>query len=87
MGVYGAEQCGEVEEWFNLRMQRVAPEACAKYLGSFVADKTRGQFTQGGKWLVWSFEVKNWGLFLSFLALFPCKNVIFVHFFNREIAH
>ncbi|KAH7351870.1 hypothetical protein KP509_19G018100 [Ceratopteris richardii] len=25
-------------------------------MGSFVADATRGQFTEGGKWLVWKFE-------------------------------
>lgn len=52
----GAEESGEVEEWFNLRMRRVAPEACAKYMGSFIADKTRGQFSEGGKWLVWRYE-------------------------------
>jgi hypothetical protein len=26
-------------------------------LGSFVADKTNSQFTKGGKWLVWKYEI------------------------------
>eukprot|EP00897_Mesotaenium_endlicherianum_P006615 jgi/Mesen1/5982/ME000302S04976 len=56
LGVTGAKECGEMEEWFNLRVTRVAPESCAKYLGSFVADKTKGQFQEGGKWLVWKYE-------------------------------
>ena len=38
-------------------MSRAAPDVCADFLGSFVADTTRGQFTKGGKWLVWKFEV------------------------------
>ena len=29
---------------------------CANLLGSFISDTTRGQFTQGGKWLVWKFK-------------------------------
>ncbi|KAK3212799.1 hypothetical protein Dsin_017505 [Dipteronia sinensis] len=55
-GVQGAEECGEFEEWFNYRLSRAAPETCADFLGSFVADKTNSQFTKGGKWLVWKFE-------------------------------
>ncbi|KDP21854.1 hypothetical protein JCGZ_00641 [Jatropha curcas] len=55
IGVQGAEQFGEVEEWFNYRLSRAAPETCAEFLGSFVADKTNSQIT-GGKWLVWKFE-------------------------------
>ncbi|XP_065852536.1 serine/threonine-protein kinase STN8, chloroplastic [Euphorbia lathyris] len=50
VGIKGAEEFGEVEEWFNYRMSRAAPETCAQFLGSFVADKT------GVKWLVWKFE-------------------------------
>ena len=57
VGITGAEQFGEVEEWFNYRLSRAAPETCAKFLGSFVADQTSSQFTKGGKWLVWKFEV------------------------------
>ncbi len=57
VGIQGAEEFGEVEEWFNYRMSRAAPETCAEFLGSFVADKTSSQFTQGAKWLVWKFEV------------------------------
>lgn len=56
VGVQGAEECGEIEEWFNYRMSRAAPDVCADFLGSFIADTTRGQFTEGGKWLVWKFE-------------------------------
>eukprot|EP00249_Psilotum_nudum_P009133 c21729_g1_i2 orf=197-1600(+) len=56
VGVQGAEECGEVEEWFNYRVSRAAPYACAEFLGSFIADTTRGPFTKGGKWLVWNFE-------------------------------
>ncbi|KAH8484700.1 hypothetical protein H0E87_026451 [Populus deltoides] len=58
VGVTGAEQFGEYEEWFNYRLSRAAPETCAKFLGSFVAesDRTSSQFTKGGKWLVWKFE-------------------------------
>lgn len=57
VGVQGAEECGDFEEWFNYRLSRAAPETCAEFLGSFVADKTNSQFTKGGKWLVWKFEV------------------------------
>ncbi|XP_050144295.1 serine/threonine-protein kinase STN8, chloroplastic-like isoform X2 [Malus sylvestris] len=56
IGVQGAEDFGEFEEWFNYRLSRAAPETCAAFLGSFVADKTKSQFTKGGKWLVWKFE-------------------------------
>ncbi|GLJ44264.1 hypothetical protein SUGI_0925570 [Cryptomeria japonica] len=56
VGVEGAEECGDMEEWFNYRLSRAAPDVCAKFLGSFTSDATRGQFTQGGKWLVWTFE-------------------------------
>lgn len=45
-----------MEEWFNSRVCRAAPDACAEYLGSFVSDMTRGQFVEGGKWLVWKYE-------------------------------
>ncbi|KAI3993721.1 hypothetical protein MKX01_002734 [Papaver californicum] len=56
VGTQGAEECGEFEEWFNYRLSRAAPETCAEFLGSFVADKTNSRFTKGGKWLVWKFE-------------------------------
>ncbi|KAG5248358.1 hypothetical protein OIU77_020453 [Salix suchowensis] len=57
VGVKGAEQFGEYEEWFNYRLSRAAPETCANFLGSFVAEPDRtSQFTKGGKWLVWKFE-------------------------------
>ncbi|KAL5738948.1 hypothetical protein ACOSQ2_028128 [Xanthoceras sorbifolium] len=56
IGVQGAEEFGDFEEWFNYRLSRAAPETCAEFLGSFVADKTNSQFTKGGKWLVWKFE-------------------------------
>ncbi|KAK7340065.1 hypothetical protein VNO77_20757 [Canavalia gladiata] len=56
VGIEGAEEFGDFEEWFNYRLSRAAPETCAKFLGSFVADKTKSQFTKGGKWLVWKFE-------------------------------
>ncbi|KAK2657926.1 hypothetical protein Ddye_010978 [Dipteronia dyeriana] len=56
IGVQRAEECAEFEEWFNYRLSRAAPETCADFLGSFVADKTNSQFTKGGKWLVWKFE-------------------------------
>ncbi|KAJ6365819.1 hypothetical protein OIU76_030572 [Salix suchowensis] len=57
VGVTGAEQFGEYEEWFNYRLSRAAPETCANFLGSFVAEPDRtSQFTKGGKWLVWKFE-------------------------------
>ncbi|XP_057971185.1 serine/threonine-protein kinase STN8, chloroplastic [Malania oleifera] len=56
VGVQGAEECGDFEEWFNYRLSRAAPETCAEFLGSFVADKTSSEFTKGGKWLVWKFE-------------------------------
>ncbi|KAF3794352.1 Serine/threonine-protein kinase [Nymphaea thermarum] len=54
--IEGAKECGDFEEWFNYRLSRAAPETCAEFLGSFVADKTVSQFTKGGKWLVWKFE-------------------------------
>lgn len=56
VGVLGAEECADYEEWFNYRLSRAAPETCAEFLGSFVADITNTQFTKGGKWLVWKFE-------------------------------
>ncbi|KAF5208235.1 Serine/threonine-protein kinase STN8 protein [Thalictrum thalictroides] len=56
VGVQGAEECGNYEEWFNYRLSRAAPETCAEFLGSFLADKTSSQFTKGEKWLVWKFE-------------------------------
>ncbi|XP_061375499.1 serine/threonine-protein kinase STN8, chloroplastic-like [Gastrolobium bilobum] len=56
VGIEGAEEFGDFEEWFNYRLSRAAPEACAKFLGSFVADENNSQFTKGGKWLVWKFE-------------------------------
>lgn len=66
----GAEECGEMEEWFNYRMTRAAPDVCAKFLGTFTADITKGQFTAGGKWLIWMYEVSAcpsilFGLFSS----------------------
>ncbi|KAL4190023.1 hypothetical protein AMTRI_Chr08g168390 [Amborella trichopoda] len=54
--IQGAKECGDFEEWFNYRISRAAPEACAEFLGSFIADKSISQFTKGGKWLVWKFE-------------------------------
>lgn len=57
VGTVGAEQFGDFEEWFNYRLSRAAPETCAEFLGSFVADRTNSQFIKGGKWLVWKFEV------------------------------
>ncbi|KAK9734178.1 hypothetical protein RND81_04G120600 [Saponaria officinalis] len=56
LGVDGAKECGDFEEWFNYRLSRAAPETCAEFLGSFVADKTNSQYTKGGKCLVWKFE-------------------------------
>ncbi|XP_027334391.1 serine/threonine-protein kinase STN8, chloroplastic-like isoform X2 [Abrus precatorius] len=56
VGIQGAEEFGDYEEWFNYRISRAAPETSAEFLGSFVADKTNTQFTKGGKWLVWKFE-------------------------------
>ncbi|XP_047980817.1 serine/threonine-protein kinase STN8, chloroplastic-like [Salvia hispanica] len=56
IGVKGAVECGEFEEWFNYRLSRAAPETCAEFLGSFVADKTNTLFTKGEKWLVWKYE-------------------------------
>ncbi|KAA8517554.1 hypothetical protein F0562_017816 [Nyssa sinensis] len=56
VGVQGAEECGDFEEWFNYRLARAAPETCAEFLGSFTADKTNSRFIKGGKWLVWKFE-------------------------------
>ncbi|KAG0559882.1 hypothetical protein KC19_10G136600 [Ceratodon purpureus] len=56
VGVLGAEECGDMEEWFNYRMCRAAPDVCAKFLGTFTADVTKGQFTEGGKWLIWKYE-------------------------------
>ncbi|KAK8457570.1 hypothetical protein SEVIR_3G208300v4 [Setaria viridis] len=56
VGTVGAKECGDYEEWFNYRMARAAPESCADFLGSFVADKTKSEFIKGGKWLVWKFE-------------------------------
>ncbi|CAL9197530.1 unnamed protein product [Musa hybrid cultivar] len=56
VGIKGAEECGDFEEWFNYRVARAAPDSCAEFLGSFIADRTSSQFTKGGKWLVWKFE-------------------------------
>lgn len=56
IGVQGALECGEFEEWFNYRLSRAAPDTCAEFLGSFVSDKTDSQFLKGEKWLVWKFE-------------------------------
>lgn len=59
VGTAGAKECGDYEEWFNYRVARAAPESCAEFLGSFVADKTKSEFVKGGKWLVWKFEVNS----------------------------
>ncbi|XP_062179933.1 serine/threonine-protein kinase STN8, chloroplastic-like [Phragmites australis] len=56
VGTVGAKECGDYEEWFNYRVARAAPESCAEFLGTFVADKTKSEFVKGGKWLVWKFE-------------------------------
>ncbi|GJN14723.1 hypothetical protein PR202_gb01578 [Eleusine coracana subsp. coracana] len=57
IGTVGAKECGDYEEWFNYRVARAAPETCAEFMGSFVADKTKSEFVKGGKWLVWKFEI------------------------------
>ncbi|KAJ0647059.1 putative non-specific serine/threonine protein kinase [Helianthus annuus] len=57
VGVQGAIECGDFEEWFNYRLSRAAPDTCAEFLGSFISDKTNSIFTKGEKWLVWKFEV------------------------------
>jgi hypothetical protein len=62
VGTVGAKECGDYEEWFNYRVARAAPETCADFLGSFVADKTKSEFVKGGKWLVWKFEVRIWAI-------------------------
>ncbi|KAJ4832551.1 Serine/threonine-protein kinase stn8, chloroplastic [Turnera subulata] len=56
VGIQRAEEFGDFEEWFNYRLSRAAPETCADFLGSFVADETKSPFAKGGKWLVWKFE-------------------------------
>lgn len=56
LGVQGAAECGDFEEWFNYRLSRAAPDTCAEFLGSFVSDTTNSQFIKGEKWLVWKFE-------------------------------
>ncbi|KAL3678881.1 hypothetical protein R1sor_021837 [Riccia sorocarpa] len=56
IGVEGAEECGEMEDWFNYRLRRAAPDVCAEFLGSFVADTTYGQFVEGGRWLIFKYE-------------------------------
>eukprot|EP00268_Persea_americana_P029439 TRINITY_DN2844_c1_g1_i2.p1 TRINITY_DN2844_c1_g1~~TRINITY_DN2844_c1_g1_i2.p1 ORF type:complete len:364 (-),score=77.81 TRINITY_DN2844_c1_g1_i2:651-1742(-) len=68
VGIQGAEECGDFEEWFNYRLSRAAPETCAEFLGSFIADKTNSQFTKGGKWLVWKFELNSPDLFDMYSA-------------------
>ena len=77
VGVAGAAESGEAEEWFNLRMRRVAPEVCASFLGSFVSDANKGQFTEGGKWLVWEYEVsgKNGNSFCGCSSHLTSKSV------------
>lgn len=75
IGVQGAEECGEYEEWFNYRLSRAAPETCADFLGSFTADKTNSQYIKGGKWLVWKFEV-----------LFSYMPVSIIRFFKYILA-
>ncbi|XP_039837836.1 serine/threonine-protein kinase STN8, chloroplastic-like isoform X2 [Panicum virgatum] len=47
VGTVGAKECGDYEEWFNYRVARAAPETCADFLGSFVADKTKSEFVKG----------------------------------------
>ncbi|GJM88895.1 hypothetical protein PR202_ga05472 [Eleusine coracana subsp. coracana] len=61
VGTVGAKECGDYEEWFNYRVARAAPETCAEFMGSFVADKTKSEFVKGGKWLVWKFEPLMFG--------------------------
>ncbi|KAI7748706.1 hypothetical protein M8C21_029964 [Ambrosia artemisiifolia] len=56
VGVQGAIECGDFEEWFNYRLSRAAPDTCAEFLGTFISDKTNSIFTKGEKWLVWKFE-------------------------------
>ncbi|EFJ28682.1 hypothetical protein SELMODRAFT_411235 [Selaginella moellendorffii] len=56
MDVEGALESGEMEEGCNYRMARAALDVCADFLGSFVADSTRGRFVEGGKLLVWKYE-------------------------------
>jgi hypothetical protein len=33
VGIKGAEEFGEFEEWFNYRLSRAAPETYAEFLG------------------------------------------------------
>lgn len=49
VGVEGAKEFGDFEEWFNYKLSRATSETCAKFLGNFVVDKTNSQFTKGGK--------------------------------------
>lgn len=73
VGVQGAEKFGEFEEWFNYRVARAAPDSCADFLGSFIADKTSSEFTKGGRWLVWKFEVCR--LYKSLFTVLPLTNL------------
>ncbi|CAN4092600.1 unnamed protein product [Withania somnifera] len=43
IGVQGAAECGEFEEWFNYRLSRAAPETCAEFRGSF-GDRDLGDY-------------------------------------------
>jgi len=52
VGIEGAKEFGDFDEWFNYRLSRATAETCVKFLGSFIADKTNSQFRKGGKWLV-----------------------------------
>lgn len=56
VGTLGAEECGDFEEWFNYRVSRAAPDSCAEFLGTFIAERNYDEFIKGGKWLVWKFE-------------------------------
>jgi len=81
VGIQGAAEFGEFEEWFNYRLSRAAPETCADFLGSFVADKTNSQFTKGGKWLVWKFEVP-WLIFRLYYLILIALNYLDINYSN-----
>lgn len=88
VGVKGAEKFGEYEEWFNYRLSRAAPETCAEFLGSFVADRESKQFSSGGKWLVWKFEVL-WNHFVEQINhfLFLLSNNVHFGILALELQH
>ncbi|RVX00718.1 Serine/threonine-protein kinase STN8, chloroplastic [Vitis vinifera] len=86
VGVQGAEECGDFEEWFNYRLSRAAPETCAEFLGSFIADQTNSQFTKVENGLsgnsraeafLWSFKCKGW--YRNIMSTSPDVDWILLH--------